>query len=55
MAMTPRIGMPIIPFKALDSTLEIDMSIPSEAARHPVCQRRWSIFAGRHVPLLLRL
>ncbi len=35
-AMTPRVGMPIIPAKALDSTLNnIDMSVPSEAVRHP--------------------
>ncbi|MCP4256657.1 MAG: hypothetical protein GY774_03910 [Planctomycetes bacterium] len=37
-AMTPHIGMPIIPAKALDATLDIDMTVPtvpSEAIRHP--------------------
>lgn len=35
MAMTPRIGMPIIPATAWDDTLEINGSDPSDAARHP--------------------
>ena len=34
-AMTPRIGMPIIPAKAWDDTLNINMNIPSDAAQHP--------------------
>jgi len=34
-AMTPRIGQPIIPVKAWDSTLELNMAVPSEAALHP--------------------
>lgn len=35
-AMTPRIGMPLMPLEAWDATLKnIDMTIPSEAARHP--------------------
>lgn len=34
-AMTPRIGMPLMPARAWDDTLDIDMAVPSEAARHP--------------------
>jgi hypothetical protein len=34
-AMTPRIGMPLIPVGAWDDTLSIDMTVASEAARHP--------------------
>lgn len=35
-AITPRIGMPLIPAKAWDSTLDkIDMNVPSRAAQHP--------------------
>jgi len=34
-AMTPRIGMPLIPAKVWDAKLNLDMTIPSEAMRHP--------------------
>lgn len=34
-AMTPHIGMPIIPAKAWDDTLNINRKIPSDAAQHP--------------------
>ncbi len=34
-AMTPRIGMPLIPAQATDDTLVIAMQVPSEAVRHP--------------------
>jgi hypothetical protein len=34
-AMTPRIGMPIMSLTALDNELEINMSDPSDATRHP--------------------
>jgi hypothetical protein len=34
-AMTPRIGMPLIPAGVWDNTLDLDMTIPSEAIRHP--------------------
>jgi hypothetical protein len=34
-AMTPRIGMPLMPARVWDDTLDIDMTVPSEAARHP--------------------
>ena len=34
-AITPRIGFPIIPAKAWDDTLAIDMNVPADAARHP--------------------
>ncbi|MDH3511112.1 MAG: hypothetical protein OER85_09710 [Gammaproteobacteria bacterium] len=34
-AMTPRIGMPLMPTSVWDDTLDIDMTVPSEAARHP--------------------
>jgi hypothetical protein len=34
-AMTPRIDMPLMPIKVWDDTLDIDMTIPSEAIRHP--------------------
>lgn len=34
-AMTPRIDMPVIPAGEIDSTLEIDKTVPSQAARHP--------------------
>lgn len=34
-AMTPRIGMPLIPAEVWDATLKIDMTIPSQAMRHP--------------------
>ncbi len=34
-AMTPRIGMPIISAAALDDTFDLDMSLPSEAILHP--------------------
>lgn len=34
-AVTPRVGMPLIPARVWDNTLDIDMSIASEAARHP--------------------
>ena len=35
LAMTPRIGMPMMPSKASDNTLDLDMSDPSAAIRHP--------------------
>lgn len=35
-AITPRIGMPIIPAAAIDDTLALDLTIPSHANRHPV-------------------
>jgi len=34
-AITPRIGMPIMPAAVSDNTLAIDMTIPSDAIRHP--------------------
>lgn len=34
-ALTPRIDKPLIPFQSLDSALELDTSLPSQAARHP--------------------
>ena len=34
-ALTPRIGAPLMPSWALDATLNLDMAIPSEAVRHP--------------------
>lgn len=34
-AMTPRIGMPLMPARAWDDTLDINMTVPSEAIRHP--------------------
>ena len=34
-AVTPRIGMPIIPVKAWDDKLDIDMTVTSEAVQHP--------------------
>jgi hypothetical protein len=34
-AITPRIGMPLIPAESWDTKLDIDMTIPSEAMRHP--------------------
>ncbi len=34
-AMTPRIGMPLMPARVWDDTLDIDMTVPSEGARHP--------------------
>lgn len=34
-AMTPRIGLPLIPLQAWDNTLQLNKDIPSEAARHP--------------------
>jgi len=34
-AVTPRIGMPLMPTKVWDDTLDIDMTVPSEAVRHP--------------------
>ncbi|TKB25856.1 hypothetical protein FCL47_12225 [Desulfopila sp. IMCC35006] len=34
-AMTPRIDMPLMPVSVVDSSLEIDKKIPSQAARHP--------------------
>ena len=34
-AMTSRIGMPLIPARVWDDTLDIDMTVPSEATRHP--------------------
>ena len=34
-AMTPRIGMPLIPAKVWDDTLKIDMDDPNQAIRHP--------------------
>ena len=34
-AMTPRIGMPLMPSRIWDDTLDINMTIPSEAIRHP--------------------
>lgn len=34
-AMTPRIGLPLIPLHSWDDTLQLDKDIPSEAARHP--------------------
>ncbi|MCP4433625.1 MAG: hypothetical protein GY806_21815, partial [Gammaproteobacteria bacterium] len=34
-AMTPRIGMPVIPVSAVDNTLAIDDRVPSQAAQHP--------------------
>ena len=35
LAMTPRIGMPMMPSKASDDTLDLDMTNPSAAIRHP--------------------
>jgi len=32
---TPRIGMPLIPYEAVDSRYDLDMMLPSEAAQHP--------------------
>lgn len=34
-AMTPRIGMPLIPLSAVDASLDLDMGLPQEAIRHP--------------------
>jgi len=34
-AMTPRIGMPLIPAGAVDDTSDLDMTLPFEAAQHP--------------------
>jgi|GEM_PF-549991 len=34
-ALTPYIGMPLIPARAWDDTLRLDMGVPSEASRHP--------------------
>lgn len=34
-AMTPRVGMPIVPVGVIDDALDIDMNIPREATRHP--------------------
>jgi hypothetical protein len=34
-AMTPRIGMPLIPAKVWDDTLKIDITDPHQAIRHP--------------------
>ncbi len=34
-AMTPRIGMPLMPTDVYDDTLELNMKLPSQAARHP--------------------
>ncbi len=34
-AMTPSIGMPLMPIEALDSTLKIEMNNPHQAMRHP--------------------
>lgn len=34
-AMTPRIGMPLMPAAVLDDTLVLNMAVPSEANRHP--------------------
>lgn len=34
-AMTPRIGMPLIPVQAWDDTLQLNQAITSEATRHP--------------------
>ena len=34
-AMTPRIGMPVMPVSIVDNTLVIDETVPSQAARHP--------------------
>jgi hypothetical protein len=34
-AMTARIGIPLVPVAVTDNTLELDMNIPSQAARHP--------------------
>jgi hypothetical protein len=34
-AMTPWIGMALVPATALDNTLELEMALPFEAARHP--------------------
>ncbi len=34
-AMTPRIAMQLMPAKVWDDTLDIDMTVPSEAIRHP--------------------
>lgn len=34
-AMTPRVGMPLMPARVWDDTLDIDMTFPSDAIRHP--------------------
>jgi len=34
-AMTPRIGMPLLPTRVWDDTLVINMNVPSDAIRHP--------------------
>lgn len=34
-AMTSRIGMPLIPYEAVDDSYDLDMTLPYEAARHP--------------------
>ncbi|MCP4494538.1 MAG: hypothetical protein GY820_45650 [Gammaproteobacteria bacterium] len=34
-AMTPRLGMPLIPETAWDNTLELDITVPSQVTRHP--------------------
>lgn len=33
--MTPRVGMPLIPFNAVDDSLDLDMGLPHEATQHP--------------------
>ncbi len=33
--MTSRIGMPLIPYEAVDDSYDLDMTLPYEAARHP--------------------
>jgi hypothetical protein len=34
-AMTPRVGMPIVPVEVVDDAIDIDMTIPRDATRHP--------------------
>lgn len=34
-AMTPKIGMPVLPQQAWDNMLQLDLSNPAEAAQHP--------------------
>ena len=54
-AMTPRIGMPIILVKGLEDRLKLNMSNPSEAIRHPslpaaMVDLRWASRAVKALP-----
>ncbi len=35
LAMTPRVDMPVMPVRVWDDTLQLDLSVPGDAARHP--------------------